>query len=194
MGDRTIAEQKTRPWPEQGVPQGIDIDCEAFGLGGHGRLVWGEGDPEAPLMFLLDNPGARETSEGVPFVCGTRCTLRRAAGDANLETDCVYITYLLKCRPRRAYDREKARRVGLTYVETQIEAHKPEVLVIFGDVVTKAMTGDSDASVRTQRNTALRLFNVPTVVTYHRLAARRRPNLYTLLVEDLRRAEAMLQK
>src|SRR5690625_2422629 len=65
------------PWPEH-RPAHRRVDCTTFGLGDHGRFVWGEGDPTSRLMFVLDNPGAREDKEGASFVCGTRRTLRKA--------------------------------------------------------------------------------------------------------------------
>lgn len=30
-------------------------------------MVWGEGNPAAPIMIILDNPGAREDREGKLF-------------------------------------------------------------------------------------------------------------------------------
>jgi DNA polymerase len=50
-------------------------------------MVWGEGNPEAPIIVLLDNPGSRENRENKPFVCGTRQTLQQAAYQAGLKAD-----------------------------------------------------------------------------------------------------------
>lgn len=194
MPDRRAVTQSAEPWPEQSVPPDVAIDCDAFGLGGHGRLVWGEGDAKAPLIFLLDNPGARETPAGVPYVCGTRLTLRSAATEAVLDVDHIYVTFLIKCQPRRAYDRKKAHSVGLKYLYDQLRTHHPEVLVLFGDVVTRVVTGDETTSVRALRNTEITAYGIPTLVTYHPLAARRRPNLYPLLVDDLARARSLLHR
>lgn len=193
LADHKVMPSVMEPWPELTVPATVKIDCETFGLGGHGRLVWAEGNESAPVMLLLDNPGARETPEGEPFVCGTRQTLRAAATKAGLDPDHLYVTFLIKCRPRRAYDREKARSVGLKYVREQIRTRQPKVIVLFGDVVTGVLTGDDSTSVRSLRNTPVTVDGVPTVVTYHPLAARRRPNLYPLVVDDLTRAAALLQ-
>lgn len=179
-------------WPEIPVPPDVVIDCKAFGLAGHGRLVWAEGNAEAPVMLLLDNPGARETKEGIPFVCGTRQTLRAAAMEADIDPDNVYVTFLTKCRPLRVYDKEHAWQVGRRYVAEQIRSLRPRVLVVFGDVVTRAMTEDSGTSVRNLRGKPLTIHGIPTVPTYHPLAARRRPNLFPVLVEDLARAAGML--
>lgn len=138
-------------------------------------------------MFVLDNPGAREDKDGVPFVCGTRITLRTAARDAGLSPDKVYITYLVKCRPLRAYDKPFARRVGVDVLRKQVDAMAPRTLVLFGDVVVQTVTGDAETSIRRLRGSDFELYGRRAIATYHPLAARRRPNLYPLLVEDLRR-------
>lgn len=64
-------------WPEESIPPNIQ-DCDACGLIDHGsRMILGEGNPFAPIMVILDNPGAREDRNGNPFVCGTRQTLQK---------------------------------------------------------------------------------------------------------------------
>lgn len=76
----------------------------------------GEGNPKAPIMVLIDNPGAREDKEGKEFICGTRQTLQAAAFLAKLELKDMYITYLLKCRPIRKYNKEEARGKCFNYL------------------------------------------------------------------------------
>jgi DNA polymerase len=55
-------------------------------------VIWGEGNPNAPIFIILDNPGAREDREGTPFVCGTRETLQYGMMEAGLDIDlvCLY--------------------------------------------------------------------------------------------------------
>ena len=44
-------------------------DCRRCKLyGGRTRLVFGDGDPNARLMFVGEAPGADEDKQGVPFV------------------------------------------------------------------------------------------------------------------------------
>lgn len=188
--DASEIEADGGPWPELPVPADVVISCQSFGMSGHGRLVWAEGSAEAPFMCILDNPGAREDKLGNPYTCGTRLTLRAAAREAGLDVDELYITYLVKCRPLRAYDKSLARDVGRGFLQQQACLLLPQVLVLFGDVVTRCLTGDVQASVRALRGTTLRIFDTPAIVTYHPLAARRRTNLYPLLVADLRRVLA----
>lgn len=50
--------------PEEQAPNGIE-HCEICELSKQrNRVIWGEGNPKAPLMMILDNPGAREDREG----------------------------------------------------------------------------------------------------------------------------------
>lgn len=68
------------------------VDCQECGLYKHGtRMVWGEGNSKASIMIILDNPGARENSEGESFVCGTRQTLQEVANEAGLNIDDLYL-------------------------------------------------------------------------------------------------------
>ena len=72
-------------WPEDPTPDHLK-DCRECGLYKQGsRMVWGEGNPEAPIMVILDNPGAREDREGSSFVCGTRQTFQEVASEVGLD-------------------------------------------------------------------------------------------------------------
>lgn len=148
------------------------------------RVIWGEGNPKAPIVIILDNPGARENREGKEYVCGTRQTLQKAIYGANLKADDIYITYLLKCRPLRQYDKERARRFSMPYLVRQIEAIKPEFIVCLGDTVVQAMFDDREAHVKTLRGSWHTVMGYPAIVSYHPLAVRRRPNLMNHFMRD----------
>ncbi len=148
------------------------------------RIIWGEGNPKAPIVIILDNPGARENKEGEEYVCGTRQTLQRAIYEANLKADDIYITYLLKCRPLRKYDKERARQFSMPYLVKQIETIKPKFIVCLGDTVVQTMFGDSEAHVKNLRGSLHTVMGYPTMVSYHPLAVRRRPNLESYFARD----------
>lgn len=95
--------------PEEQGPSEV-LDCKRCELAKQrSRVVWGEGNPNAPIFLLLDNPGAREDREGRSFACGTRETLQLGLREAGIAIDDVYVSYALKCRPIRAYDKRAAR-------------------------------------------------------------------------------------
>lgn len=93
------------------------------------RVVWGEGNPQAPLFLVLDNPGARENREGEPFLCGTRETLQIGLYEAGLNLDDIYVTYLLKCRPIRKYDKPLARAACAPHFQWQLQQKRPKLLI-----------------------------------------------------------------
>lgn len=113
------------PWPEEPTPENFKT-CRECGLYEHGsRMVWGEGNPEAPIMIILDNPGARENREGNQFVCGTRQTLQQAANDVGLKMDDLYVTFILKRRPIRSYDKDRVRQTCMIHLNQQLQAKQP---------------------------------------------------------------------
>jgi DNA polymerase len=180
------------PWPEHQVPAG-ETDCTDCGLFRHGsRMVWGEGNPEAPVMIILDNPGAREDREGNPFVCGTRATMRQAARMAGFRDEDLYVTYILKRRPRRAYDKDQARAACMRHLLLQLAVQSPRWILCLGNVAVRAFFAQADAEVKTMRQQWHLTRGFSTTVSYHPLAVRRRPNLWPYFVEDWKLVKAKL--
>jgi uracil-DNA glycosylase len=175
-----------RLWPEEQVP-GDAEGCTDCGLHLHGsRMVWGEGNPTAPIWVLLDNPGAREDREGKSYVCGTRETLQEAVDQVGLTEKDLYVTYLLKRRPHRAYDKESVRRACLKHLERQLGEKSPQWVICLGNVAVQWFFLDLEAEVRKLRGSWHRVREVRTRVSYHPLAVRRRPNLRSRFLEDWR--------
>lgn len=173
------------PWPEEPVPKNVQ-DCKACGLDEHGsRMIWGEGNPEAPIMIILDNPGAREDREGNSFVCGTRQTLQETADEVGLETDDLYVTYILKRRPVRAYEKERVRHICMRHLNEQLQVKQPALILCLGNVAVQSFFQDPEAEVKTLRGAMHDIQGFKTAVAYHPLAVRRRPNLRRLFIEDL---------
>ncbi|AOV08923.1 uracil-DNA glycosylase [Sporosarcina ureilytica] len=173
-------------WPEDPTPENMK-NCEECGLYKQGtRMVWGEGNPNAPIMIVLDNPGARENREGQPYVCGTRETLQRAIHEVGLYPDDVYATYILKRRPIRAYDKEQTRRICMqTHLDGQLQKQIPSFVLCLGNVAVQHFFQNPDVDVKSLRGEFHHVNGFLTAVAYHPLAVRRRPNLYRLFIEDL---------
>ncbi|MGG0811304.1 uracil-DNA glycosylase [Paenibacillus alvei] len=173
--------------PEEQAPEGIE-HCELCQLSKQRtRVIWGEGNPKAPLMMILDNPGAREDQQGKPFLCGTRETLQLGMREAGIDVNAVYVTYLLKCRPLRAYNKPVARAACLPHLHLHLLQKQPLVLFGFGNVVAKPYFPDKESvSVKELRGSWCKFQGTPISFSYHPLAVRRRPNLLRIFVDDLR--------
>lgn len=169
--------------------------CRQCELCGHGsRVIWGEGNPGARLFVVLDNPGAREDKNGAPFLCGARETMQRAAYEAGIEPGSLYISYILKCRPRRAYDKKTARAICINYLWGQLETIKPLLVMCLGDVACQSFFENPDAAVKCLRGRVHKVRNYNVVTTYHPLAVRRRPVLYKFFLQDWRLAAEQLEQ
>lgn len=171
-------------WPEDKLPAEAAGYKECELCTEKSRVVWGEGNPAAPIAVILDNPGAREDKDGNEYVCGTRQTLQTAVHGANLTVDDIYLTYLLKCRPLRRYDKEAARAFSKPFLIRQIKSMQPKFIVCLGDTVVQAMFEDENAHVKDLRGRWHTVLDLPCVVSYHPLAVRRRPNLMRRFMED----------
>ena len=171
-------------WPEDKAPPEAKIykQCEVCTQGS--RIIWGEGNPNALIIVVLDNPGAREDKEGTEFVCGTRQTLQRAIFDVGLDTEDIYMTYLLKCRPLRKYDKEGARAFSKPFLFEQIRSKDPKFLVCLGDTVVQSIFDDVGAHVKGLRGRWHDVLGYRTMISYHPLAIRRRPNLKQKFMAD----------
>lgn len=175
---------KSLDWFEDTIPPDV-VPSRLAVLEDHGsRIVWGEGQPGAPIMIVLDNPGAKEDKDGHPFVCGTRLTLREALYEADIDAKHCYVTFLLKRRPRKAYDRPAAYAAYAPLLDEQIATGKPRVLVFTGGTVVNALI-DGELEIKHARGRQFQYEGVPVVAAYHPLAARRRPQLFPSLVSDL---------
>mgnify|MGYP001061012561 CR=1 FL=1 len=62
------------------------------------NVVFGEGNPNAPLMIIGEGPGANEDATGRPFVGRAGALLDEALAACRIGRQHVYICNILKCR------------------------------------------------------------------------------------------------
>lgn len=172
------------PWTEDATPSAL-LDCKECGLFEHGsRMIWGEGNPAARINIILDNPGERENNAGKEYVCGTRQTLQEAANHVGLSEHDLYITYVLKRRPKRKYDKERTRQICMQHLKVQLCEKRPSLILCLGNVAVQSFFQNQEAEVRSLRGKVHQIHGFQTIVAYHPLAIRRRPNLQSLFLDD----------
>jgi DNA polymerase len=99
------------------------------------NIVFGEGNPQARLIFIGEGPGADEDREGRPFVGRAGQLLDRMIAAMTLDRSGVYIANIVKCRPPGNRDPQPDE-IGtcFPFLEAQIKAIDPEVIVALGRV------------------------------------------------------------
>ena len=97
------------------------------------NYVFGEGNPNADLMFIGEAPGYNEDVQGRPFVGRAGKLLDKMLNAMDLDRSKVYIANILKCRPpnnRNPLPEEVLACTG--YLEEQIRIIKPKVICSLG--------------------------------------------------------------
>lgn len=102
------------------------------------NLVFGEGDPDAALMFIGEGPGEQEDRSGRPFVGPAGELLDKMITAMGLSRDAVYIANVVKYRPpgNRTPTPEEAATQGTTLAQ-QVAIINPTVLVALGGAAAK---------------------------------------------------------
>lgn len=113
------------------------------------NLVFGDGKPDAAVMFIGEAPGAEEDRQGIPFVGPAGKLLDRMLEAIGLARSQVYITNVVPWRPpgnRNPTDAEVA--ACLPFIERHVELVSPRLLVLVGGMAAKTMLGMRDGIMR----------------------------------------------
>ncbi len=113
------------------------------------QMVFGEGPPNARLMFVGEAPGAEEDLQGRPFVGTAGQLLNKLLGKLGLRREEVYITNVVKSRPPGNRDPEADEIAAcLPFLEKQIKAIRPLVIVTLGRIATHALLSTKEPLTR----------------------------------------------
>lgn len=138
-------------------------------------IVFGEGNPEAQVMFIGEGPGKDEDAQGRPFVgkAGQLLTAVIEKG-MKLKRSDVYIANVVKCRPTvnlelkrdRPPDDEETAACG-PFLRQQIEIIQPKVIVALGNPSTKFLVNPKEGITKVRGVWHLYNNNIPVMPTFH---------------------------
>ena len=144
-------------------------------------MVFGEGNPEARLVFVGEGPGFDEDREGRPFVGKSGQLLTRIIENGmGLTRESVYICNVVKCRPPGNRDPNPDEiRVCLPFLKAQLSIIGPDVICALGRVACQALMG-GDFKITRDRGQWRIYEGIPLMPTFHpayllRNAAAKRP-------------------
>ena len=131
-------------------------------------IVFGDGDPDADLMFIGEGPGQEEDRQGLPFV-GRAGELLTQMIEKGLEIPraSVYICNIVKCRPpknRTPLPPEVS--ACRPFLDGQIQAVRPKVIVTLGKPAASLLLG-RDVAITRVRGTWHEYEGIPLMPTLH---------------------------
>jgi len=97
------------------------------------QLVFGDGNPDADVVFIGEAPGKNEDLKGIPFVGAAGHFLDEMLEMIGLKREDIYITNIVKYRPPNNRDPEPGeKKAFLPYLQSQLEIIQPKVVVTLG--------------------------------------------------------------
>lgn len=148
--------------------------CQSLGTL-RNTMVFSVGNPDARIIFIGEAPGSEEEIQGEPFVGPAGKLLTRIIETMGLSRDDVYISNILKFRPRidNSDQGVKNRRpsteeiaASLNFVMDEIEVVEPELIIALGGSAMQGLLG-LDEGVNRARGKIHDLGNHKVIVTYH---------------------------
>jgi DNA polymerase len=171
------------------------LSCTKCALAGaRTQVVFGVGNPKAPLMFVGEGPGREEDLLGEPFVGRSGKLLDRLIQqEMGIDRHGCYIANVVKCRPPGNRDPLPDEIAACRpYLNAQLELIAPRVIVTLGNFATRFMLETSDG-IRKLRGRAYPRGTSAVVPTYHPAAALRAgAEVVAEMRADLVRAKLLL--
>jgi uracil-DNA glycosylase len=104
------------------------------------QVVFGQGDPQADLMFVGEAPGFHEDRQGLPFVGPSGQLLNRLLEGIGLRRQDVYICNVVKSRPPKNRDPLPDEIAACRpWLDAQIRLVDPKVVVTLGNFAARTL-------------------------------------------------------
>ena len=163
---------------------------------GRTQVVFGNGNPDADLMFVGEAPGFHEDKQGFPFVGQAGTLLDQLLGGIGLSRDLVFVANVLKCRPPGNRDPMPDEIESCEpHLFRQIELIEPKVVATLGNFSTKLLSGKQTGITRVHGQPQEVTLGGRTVLLYplyHPAAALYTPSMLNVLREDFARIPELL--
>jgi DNA polymerase len=156
------------------------------------KIVFGQGNPRAGLVFVGEGPGRDEDLQGLAFVGRAGKLLTQMIEAMGLTRDEVYICNVVKCRPpenRKPEDDEVATCSPFLY--RQLDVIAPKAIVCLGLTAAQALLKTKD-SISRFRGEWFDYRGTKLLATYHPAYLLRNPNAKGEVWKDLQKVMAHL--
>lgn len=170
------------------------------------QVVFGEGPPDADLMFVGEQPGDREDIAGRPFVGPAGQLFDEIVARAGVDRTAAYVTNAVKHfkfgqrGKRRIHQRPSASEVTACrwWLEQEVAAVDPALVVALGATALHALTGNGTGLLKRRGSLKRMRDGRPVFVTVHPSFLLRLPDADTrdreteAFLGDLYRVRALL--
>jgi uracil-DNA glycosylase len=156
------------------------------------KIVFGDGNPKAQLVFVGEGPGHDEDMQGLPFVGRAGKLLTQMIEAMGLQRSDVYICNVVKCRPPENRQPEKDEVAECSpFLMRQIDAIAPKVIVCLGSTAAQTIL-ETNRGISQFRGQWLEFRGRKLMATYHPAYLLRNPSAKSEVWKDLQKVMAEL--
>jgi uracil-DNA glycosylase len=157
-------------------------------------IVFGVGDPNAPLMFVGEGPGEQEDKRGEPFVGPAGELLDKMIEAMGWSRRSVFINNIVMCRPPGNRNPEPEEVAACKpFLDARIGSIAPRIIVALGRPAANTLLG-RDAPISTLRGKFHDRNGVRVMPTFHPAYLLREPDRKRDTWADLKLVMAELQR
>jgi DNA polymerase len=160
------------------------------------KLVFGDGNPQARVMFVGEAPGRDEDLQGIPFIGRSGKLLDLMLAAIGLDRTGAYIANVIPWRPPGNRDPSPHEtQMCLPFIKRQIELVDPDIVVCLGKPSSQAVLDLKDGIMKTRGrwfdyNTGTR--TIRAMATFHPAYLLRQPVYKRMTWQDLRKIQTTL--
>jgi len=167
------------------------LQCRACALAEtRTNVVFGDGNPNAEILFIGEGPGQHEDEQGIPFVGRGGQLLDDMLEMIHLDRTKVYIANIVKCRPPQNRDPLNVEQDAcIGYLRRQTALLRPKLLICLGRIAAKAIIKD-DFKITQEHGQWFSRGGIQMTAIYHPAALLRDPQKRPDTFEDLKSIQA----
>jgi uracil-DNA glycosylase len=156
------------------------------------KIVFGDGNPKAELVFVGEGPGRDEDAQGLPFVGRAGKLLTQMIEAMGLERSDVYICNVVKCRPpeNRLPEPDEIKTCS-PFLLRQLDTIAPKVIVCLGACSAQTLL-ETNRGISHFRGQWLEFRGRKLMATYHPAYLLRNPAAKADVWKDLQKVMAVL--
>ncbi len=168
------------------------------------NMVFGDGNPKAPIMLVGEAPGADEDIQGKPFVGVGGQLLDKILASIGLDRNAtdlnsaVYISNIINWRPPGNRTPSQAEQnISLAFIERHIALVQPKMIILCGGVAAKTLLKRSDSISKIRgsfHDYPVGEKLIPAMATYHPAYLLRTPSQKKAVWADMQMFQAKMKE
>lgn len=153
------------------------------------NTVFGQGNPNADIMFIGEGPGYNEDKMGIAFIGPAGQLFTKALEGIGMKREDIYIANIVKCRPPNNRDpKPDEMKACIPYLRWQFKLIKPKIIVCLGRIAAINII-NLDIKITKERGKWIEKNGIWILPTYHPSAVLRDEKKKRPFWEDIKELE-----